>query len=57
MLALSVREAMEQAIASLQAGHVTAGMDISMHGQRSTDGIRPMDTVHMSMSKGNKNPT
>ena len=43
MLALSVREAMEQAVASLQAGHVTAGMDISMHGQRSTDGIRPMD--------------
>jgi hypothetical protein len=37
VLALSVREAMEQAVTSLQAGHVTAGMDISMHGRRSTD--------------------
>ena len=38
MLALSVREAMEQAVASLRTGHVTVGMDVGMHGGHSTDG-------------------
>ena len=39
VLALSVREAMEQTVASLRAGHVTAGMDIGIHGGHSTDGM------------------
>lgn len=38
VLALSVREAMAQAMASLQTGHVTAGMDAGVHGGHSTDG-------------------
>ena len=38
MLALSVREAMEQAVSSLRAGHMTAGIDVGMHGGHSTDG-------------------
>ena len=29
---------MEQAVASLQAGHVTAGIDSGLHGGHSTDG-------------------
>ena len=38
MLALSVREAMEQAVSSLRAGHMTAGIDVGVHGGHSTDG-------------------
>lgn len=38
VLALSVREALEQTLATLQAGHATTGMDTGLQGGHSTDG-------------------
>ena len=52
MLALSVREAMEQAVVCLQSGHVTAGMDIGMHGGHSTDGMSRL-LIHTLHSESN----
>lgn len=37
VLALSIREAMQQRVATLQAGHVTTGIDAGLRGGHSTD--------------------
>ena len=39
VLALSVREAIEQTVLSLVSGHATSGMDVGVQGGHSTDGI------------------
>ena len=38
VLALSVREALQQTLVSLRAGQSTTGMDVGLHGGHSTDG-------------------